>query len=260
MQQGWIKLHRKIQEHWIYQEKRVFSRYEAWIDLIILANHKDNKTLIDGQLEIVKRGQFITSIRILCARWDWSNTKVINFLKTLESEKMIIQKSDSKKTVVTIINYEVYHARDSEETTQKHFKNDSETFQKHTNKNVKNVKNDKNNNKRHKYEICDMRLAELFFNKILENNPNHKKPNLEKWSNDIRLMRERDKRNEQQIEYLITWTQNHEFWHANILSPAKLRQKFDTLVLQVKRDKQNKSNVTPITEARKDKYKYQLGF
>src|SRR5699024_1135122 len=109
-----------------------------------------------------------------------------------------------------------------------------------------------------KYEICDMRLAKLFFEKILQNNPNAKKPNLESWANDIRLMRERDKRNEEQIEYLINWTQNHSFWHTNILSPVKLRKQFDKLVLQVKQER--KSNVTPITEARKDKYKYNLGF
>src|SRR5699024_9595653 len=109
------------------------------------------------------------------------------------------EKSDSKKTLVSIANYDYYQSHDDKKTTQNRHKNDPKQIQKHTNKNEKNDKNDKNNNIRHKYEICDMRLAKLFFEKILQNNPNAKKPNLESWANDIRLIRERHKRNEEQI-------------------------------------------------------------
>lgn len=119
---GWIKLHRKIQDHWIYQEDRVFSRYEAWLDLIMLANHKDNKSLIDGELVTVKKGSLITSKRKLSDRWKWSNTKTDNFLKLLEQDGMITHKSDTKKTVITVVNYEVYHEKENE----KRHENDSE--------------------------------------------------------------------------------------------------------------------------------------
>lgn len=111
---GWIKLHRKIQDHWIYQEERVFSRYESWLDLIMLANHKDNKTLIDGELITVKKGSFITSKRKLAVRWKWSNTKVNGFLDLLEQDEMINQESDTKKTVITIAKYGVYHELEKE--------------------------------------------------------------------------------------------------------------------------------------------------
>ena len=144
---GWIKLHRRIQEHWIYQERRQFSRYEAWIDLLLMANHRENRVLIDNELITVEKGQLITSIRKLCDRWDWSNTKVSNFLKLLQKDEMISYKSDTKKTVINICNYSVYHDSESgendTETTRKHNGNISEAYQKHTNKNVKNVKNDK---------------------------------------------------------------------------------------------------------------------
>ncbi len=78
------------------------------------------------------------------------------------------------------------------------------------------------------------RLANRLYERILENNPNHKKPNLQKWANDVRLMIERDKRTEKQITYLIDWCQNDNFWKANILSTGKLREKFDQLIMQVK--------------------------
>ena len=65
---GWIKLHRSIHNHWIYKEKRKFSKFEAWIDLLLLVNHKDNTFLLGNELTRCKRGMYITSIRELCSR------------------------------------------------------------------------------------------------------------------------------------------------------------------------------------------------
>ncbi|WP_322020128.1 hypothetical protein [Clostridium butyricum] len=53
---GWQKIYRDIQDHWLWEDKP-FSRGQAWIDLILLVNHEDNKTLIDGELIEVKRGR-----------------------------------------------------------------------------------------------------------------------------------------------------------------------------------------------------------
>ncbi|WP_233641473.1 hypothetical protein [Staphylococcus haemolyticus] len=94
---GWISLHRSIQNHWLFKEKRKFSRFEAWIDLLLLVNHTESKIMVDGELIIVKRGQRITSLRQLRERWNWSITKVNNFLKALEDETMIELKKDTKK-------------------------------------------------------------------------------------------------------------------------------------------------------------------
>ncbi len=143
MQQGWIKLHRKVRDNWLYQEDRVFSKFEAWMDILMRANHKDNKILLGNKLTEVKRGQFITSIRKLCEAWRWSNTKVNSFLSLLESDGMITYKSDTKKTVINVVNYSVYHDEETEKTSQKHHENDTNTSRKHTEKNVKNEKNDK---------------------------------------------------------------------------------------------------------------------
>lgn len=119
--QGFVKLYRQIQDHWLYQEKRTFSKYEAWLDLLMMVNHKESKVLIDNELLTVKRGQCITSIRKLCDRWGWSNTKVKNFLELLKNDGMIIYKSDRRKTAIAIVNYDFYHDDDSE----KHHGNDS---------------------------------------------------------------------------------------------------------------------------------------
>lgn len=155
---GWIKLHRSIQDHWIYQEKRKFSKYEAWLDLIMMANHDDNKTVIDNELIEVKRGQKITSIRNLCERWRWSNTKVTQFLKLLQGDGMATIKSDTKKTAITIEKYGVYQGEEDGKATHNRRRNDTEQTQKHTNNNVKECsKNDKE--KKTIREIKDLRTS-----------------------------------------------------------------------------------------------------
>ena len=108
MNEGWVKTYRSLTDHWVWQDKP-FSKGQAWMDLLLMVNHSEKKILIDGKLENVERGQTVSSIRKLCDRWGWSNTKVKNFLKMLENDSMIHVKSDTKKTVITIVNYSVYN-------------------------------------------------------------------------------------------------------------------------------------------------------
>lgn len=89
----------------------------------------------------------------------------------------------------------------------------------------------------HKFSTSDLENAKLLFELMLQNNPSAKEPNLEKWANDFRLMRERDNRTDEAIKYLINWTQKDDFWSTNILSPAKLRKQFDALVVKIKKEK-----------------------
>jgi hypothetical protein len=99
--QGWIKLHRKIQESKIWDNNEPFDRRSAWIDLLLFANHEDKNIIFNGKVITVKRGERITSVLALSERWNWSRHKVSDFLNLLESEQMIVQKRDNKKTLIT---------------------------------------------------------------------------------------------------------------------------------------------------------------
>jgi hypothetical protein len=80
----------------------------------------------------------------------------------------------------------------------------------------------------------DKRLAELLFSLIKIKHPNWNDiPNWFKWSDEIRKLREIDKREVSQIEDVIRWCQNDDFWSDNILSTAKLRKQFNTLVVKM---------------------------
>lgn len=147
MSTGWIKLNRSIQENWLWEEKP-FDKKSAWIDLLLMANHKSNKFPLGNEIIEVEQGSFVTSEIKLMNRWGWSKTKLRNFLKLLESEKMITKVVDRKKTTISIVNYKVYQgSEDQEKTTEKPQENQEKTIKKpqeDTNKNDNNEKNENN--------------------------------------------------------------------------------------------------------------------
>lgn len=104
---GWIVMDRAVQDHWLWED-RPFSKGQAWIDLLLLANHKDEKFpykdgVIDG-----KRGCVYRSLSFLADRWDWSRDKVRRFLNQLESDSMVVANTSTHNTTITIVNYGKY--------------------------------------------------------------------------------------------------------------------------------------------------------
>ncbi len=60
-----------------------------------------------------------------------------------------------------------------------------------------------------------------------------KEPNWNAWANEIRLMRTIDGRTHRQICDMFKRVQSDPFWCRNVLSPSKLREKWDDLVLKL---------------------------
>ena len=150
MHRGWMKLYRRIQDHWIWDDKP-FSKGQAWIDLLLLANYDDKKKLIKGEVITCERGSVNLSIRELSTRWGWSRGKTKAFLELLEAEKMIELKMTTKRTVINIVNYSVFADSEDGGLTTKRPQNDHELTtewpQTDTTKNIKNI----NNNNINKY-------------------------------------------------------------------------------------------------------------
>lgn len=75
----------------------------------------------------------------------------------------------------------------------------------------------------------DLLLADWISKKVLEVAPKTKEPSLDKWANEVRLMREKDGHSIQDIRQVFAWANSDGFWRTNILSVSKLREKFPTL-------------------------------
>ena len=109
--EGWIKIYRKIMENPMYLSEP-FTRMQAWIDLLLIANRKDGFFYIRGNKVIVHRGQIGLSERTLAVRWKWSRGKVSRFLKDLENEHQIEPQKNSVTTLISISNYDEYQCNE----------------------------------------------------------------------------------------------------------------------------------------------------
>jgi hypothetical protein len=152
MNTGWVRIWRKIEENPLWLSD-VFSRGQAWIDLIVFANHKDNFFYIRNNKIEIERGQIGWSEVRMSKRWKWSRNKVRNFLKMLQKEQQIEITKSSITTIITILNYEKFQSEKTADDTAEGQQTIQQTIQQkdsrlNTNNNDNNGNNDKNDNKR----------------------------------------------------------------------------------------------------------------
>lgn len=123
MQQGWIKLHRQIQENAIWSGNEPFDCRSAWIDLILLANHEPKEILLNGTLTTIQRGQLHRSQMFLAERWHWSRKRIKKYLSMLKNAEMIdflaSTNGTTRGTTITIVNYDKYQFEGTTEVSTK---------------------------------------------------------------------------------------------------------------------------------------------
>lgn len=220
-------------EYWLSEP---FTRAQAWIDLLLLANHRAGNVCKRGITFEVKRGQVGYSEEALAKRWQWSRGKVRRFLFELENDDSIernpaiqtvqktvqqngqqtVQQNKRLSSLISIINYEQYQSSGTTDGTTKRPENGT------MNKKLKNI---------FLSDSQEIRLSELLFSLILKNNPKARKANFQTWAKHIDRLHRIDQQSYEDIEKVIRWTQNDTFWLKNILSTENLRKQFDRLWL-----------------------------
>lgn len=124
MNKGYILVYRQIFDNEVLDEPDMpYSKREAWLDMLMLANFKDQESRTKtGEVIEVRRGQLLTSLQHLADRWKWEKSRVRRFLRQLSINDMIIQDSvrwGRGATMITIVKYETYQKMpNSEADTQ----------------------------------------------------------------------------------------------------------------------------------------------
>jgi len=146
---GWIKLHRKLLDNGLWRERREFSKAEAWIDILLNAqhSHEPQEVWLKNTMHWCYRGQCLKSLDTWARRWGWTKSKVRRVLDMFQKANMIRTESDTQTTRLTVCNYDYYNGeRNANETQMKRKRNANET-QTTPDKNVENVENVKNEKK-----------------------------------------------------------------------------------------------------------------
>lgn len=156
MEQGWIKLHRKIVEKGYYRN----SKYvHLWVHLLLLANHKSKEFMWNNQIILVKEGQLITGRDSLALATGISQSSIERILNMLEIEHQIEQQKTTKYRLITIVNWKEHQNMNSK-VDNKRTTNGQQTD---TNKNVKKDKN----------KLATTSVAPFIFKDYLKELENH---------------------------------------------------------------------------------------
>jgi hypothetical protein len=119
--QGFIPLFRSVADNPLWTAER-FSKGQAWVDLLLLANHKPGHYFKRGIKVELDRGQLGRSKIELMDRWKWSEDRLNKFLNDLETEEQItVQSKGRVTTVITVIRYDEYNfvrEQTTEQTTE----------------------------------------------------------------------------------------------------------------------------------------------
>lgn len=116
MKTGWVRIHRQIEENPLWLSEP-FTRAQAWIDLIVFANHKPGFFYVRGNKVSLDRGQIGWSQVSMASRWRWNRKKVVGFLKQLEMGQQITQQNNTVTSIITIKNYDRFQSEGTAEGT-----------------------------------------------------------------------------------------------------------------------------------------------
>lgn len=236
-------------------ERLTPAERSCWVTLLCLASMNGS-----GEIEFLTIESLLNKSGIQYDPYnpkEWENA--VTVLNKFQKMKMITLDDDK----IQILNWEKRQERNltpAERMAKMRAKNKNQSVTSDvTNVTLEKKRKEKNRKEYIKSEVKtssqqkisfsqeDLELSNLLFDLILKNTPTAKKPNLDNWANVIRLMRQNDNRTYEQIKFVIEWSQQDNFWSANILSTKKLREKFDTLVSQIRREaeknKIKKSNI-----------------
>lgn len=140
MEEGWIKLHRKMRDWQWYTDIPVKTLF---IHLLISANHTPK--MWRGVL--VERGQFLTGRKVLSDETGLTEMQVRSALKKLKKSGEITSKTTNRFTMITICNYNDYQKKENgnnqQDNQQITNKQPTDNQQITTNKKEKKYKNEK---------------------------------------------------------------------------------------------------------------------
>ena len=228
---GYIALYRKIQDNFLWKEKREFSKAEAWIDILMEVQYSEapRKVVFGMHTLTCNYGESLKTLETWARRWNWTRSKVRRFFKLIQNEKMVVVKSAQLTTRLTVCNYGTYDPK-------RHSKRNANDTQATTDNKGK---KDKKENIFHPTSD-EVRLSTLLFDLIRQRKRNQREPDIQKWSVHIGRLIRLDKRSPPQIEAVIRWCQADDFWQNNILSTEKLRAQIDQLELKMQQKHKSK--------------------
>lgn len=236
-----IKLSRKILEWEWYSD---INTKVLFLHMLLKANWKDGRFL---GVEI-PRGSFASSYQGLSQETGLSIKNVRTALEHLKSTGEVAVNRHPKFTVFTIKNYHLYQSTGSQPAENRQSTGtESATIEEGKKKRRKEIKDVVDTPRRKAgptsftEESFEMQCVNSLVQSCLRQFPGAKVPTTaaekSEWCVHVERMKRLDGRSEADIQDALQFAIQDPFWQTNIRSTKKLREKFETLILQARRPK-----------------------
>lgn len=112
---GWIKLFRKIQSHWIWQDEK---KLKWWLSILLNVNHAPQKFPVGDELLVCEAGQSFRSIEQWTSMFGCSKKTTAKFFDLLKKDGMIsckiVGNGNRRKHLLSVLNWEEYQQEETE--------------------------------------------------------------------------------------------------------------------------------------------------
>lgn len=225
-------MHRQALHNGWLQNHRLWA---FWCYCLLKASHKPTTVRVGFQEVPLEAGQFVFGREKAARELKMTVKQIRTCLAGLKSGGNVAVKTASKYSVITVVNWSTYQEREVEEGHENGQQRASKGPAKGHIQEVKEPKKVRSK----PFSPEAVRLSGVLADMILKNNPGNTKLNngkrestVARWAADIDKLISIDGKTAGEIERVIRWCQQDPFWRTNILSGAKLREKFDQLVVK----------------------------
>ena len=247
----YIKLNRRILEWEWYSD---INTKTLFLHMLLKANWKDGRF----QGTEIPRGSFVSSISKLSEETGLTERKVRTALEHLKTTGEVTSKSSSKFTVFTIKNYCCYQSTDTQNDKQATGDRQASdrrptTIEEGKKEKRKEIKDIVDTPRRKTAGIAtefppesfEMQCVNALVQSCLRQFPGAKVPataaEKSEWCVHVERMKRLDGRSEADIQEALQFVIQDPFWQTNVRSTKKLREKFETLLLQARRPKRTEA-------------------
>lgn len=107
MDNGWIKLHRKLLDNPLMAR----PAYRAlWIEILLRATHNGTSVMFEGKRVRLEPGQFTTGTLALSKATGVPRGTVVRILETFKNEHQIEQRTDHQCSMITVLKWKEYQS------------------------------------------------------------------------------------------------------------------------------------------------------
>lgn len=141
MENGYIKIHRKIRRWYGYKS---MSRKALWLELLLRATHAPYTTLFKGKPTMIMPGSLVVGRKILAESINLSESWIEKILNEFEKMGQLRQQKSNRSRLISIITWSEYQNSDNREDNREDNRKTTERQQKDTKQEDKEYKEHKN--------------------------------------------------------------------------------------------------------------------